>query len=252
MTSPSSSSTVIFGTWRVHPDEVRRRLQTIPNITHVDTATLYRNHTAVRPGDGTWITTKSMVDNLDVDRSLRELERSAVHQFLLHTPRTKNPHQRTIAWDTIASDPRIELCGVSNFSPEHIRRLLESATTSKTIAANQIEMHPGCLPQETIDFCLDNHIAVQAYSPLGSGALVNDPQIVALADKQPQNTTPAQLLLAWSWSHGATDCVVRTGSVEHWQEMLLAREKDWDAFTLEQLTNIVQPFRVCADYSTCL
>ena len=68
-------------------------------------------------------------------------------------------------------------------------------------AVNQIELHPYLQQKELIEFCKKNMIAVTAYSPLGSGKHLNEPNV--LEDKiikeiaQKLNITPAQVILSW-------------------------------------------------------
>ena len=40
---------------------------------------------------------------------------------------------------------------------------------------DQIEFHPGWMQPETAAFCKEHDILVEAWSPLGSGKLLEDP-----------------------------------------------------------------------------
>ena len=63
---------------------------------------------------------------------------------------------------------------------------------------NQIELHPYCqkAQQEVVDECLKHHIALTAYSPLGSGYtdLLKEPLIEEIAKKY--SVTPANVLIS--------------------------------------------------------
>lgn len=98
--------------------------------------------------------------------------------------------------------------GVSNFTCRKLQDLLEKATIVP--ANNQVELHPY-LPQEKLkSLCEEKGILLSAYSPLGSPArqnssdsdpvLLEDPRVVQIAEKH--NSTPAQVLIAWSVKRG--------------------------------------------------
>ena len=57
---------------------------------------------------------------------------------------------------------KIRAIGVSNFRPHHLKALLE---TEVAPMVNQIEFHPGCQQRETLAFCRDHGILVEAWSP---------------------------------------------------------------------------------------
>ncbi len=48
---------------------------------------------------------------------------------------------------------------------------------------NQIEFHPGHSQVELVQFCLAHNLLIQAWSPLGSGRILNNDLIVSLAKK---------------------------------------------------------------------
>ena len=83
---------------------------------------------------------------------------------------------------------RIKAIGVSNFKPHHLAALMKADVKPMV---NQIEYHPGWMQQETVDFCKANGIVLEAWSPLGSGALLKEPKLEALAAKY--GKTVAQL-----------------------------------------------------------
>jgi len=68
---------------------------------------------------------------------------------------------------------------------------------------NQIELHPFCLqPQKpVIQFCQQNGIEVQAYSPLGTGQtiLLQNGTVTQIAKQV--NKSSAQVLLRWALQH---------------------------------------------------
>ena len=59
-----------------------------------------------------------------------------------------------------------------------------------------VECHPALQQRELRAFCAAAGVAVVAYSPLGAGALLQHPAVVAVA--QQARRTPAQVLLRWA------------------------------------------------------
>lgn len=64
---------------------------------------------------------------------------------------------------------------------------------------NQIEFHPGLLQTETVDFCKDNNILVEAWSPLGTGRMLSNPTLISIAQRY--NKSVAQLCIKWGLQH---------------------------------------------------
>ena len=92
---------------------------------------------------------------------------------------------------------RIRAIGVSNFLPHHLRALME---TEVPPMVDQIEYHPGQTQQETVDYCKANHIVVEAWSPLGTGEMLKNPQLNQIAASYGRSA--AQLCLRWCLQNG--------------------------------------------------
>lgn len=60
---------------------------------------------------------------------------------------------------------------------------------------NQIEFHPGMLQKETVCYCKENNIIVEAWSPLGTGRMLVNPVLKELAGKYGKSA--AQLCVKW-------------------------------------------------------
>ena len=89
---------------------------------------------------------------------------------------------------------KVRAIGVANFLPHHLVPLLARARIRP--AVNQLEIHPGHTQFSTVNWCLKQGIQVQAWSPLGRGALLTNPTVLAIA--RAHNVAPAQVLLRWS------------------------------------------------------
>jgi diketogulonate reductase-like aldo/keto reductase len=111
---------------------------------------------------------------------------------------------------------------VSNFNPDHLRRLVDE--TDVVPVLNQVELHPY-LQQEEVrktDESLD--VLTEAWGPIARGGeLLTDPVVVRLADKH--GKTPAQVVLRWH---------VELGNVVIPKSVTPSRiEENFDVFSFE-------------------
>ncbi len=122
--------------------------------------------------------------------------------FLIHWPMpTRYDGDFVQTWRVLEEfyrDGRARSIGVSNFQPHHLRRLHEE--TEVPPAVNQIEVHPYLTQDEVRGFCAEHGIAVEAWSPIGQGLVLDDPVIRSIADRV--GKTPAQVVLRWHIQRG--------------------------------------------------
>ena len=77
-------------------------------------------------------------------------------------------------------------------------RLLAVAKIEPMI--NQIEFHPGQMQLNTVEFCKRNQILVEAWSPLGTGRMLSNSTLMAIAEKYQKSV--AQLCIRWCLQNG--------------------------------------------------
>jgi diketogulonate reductase-like aldo/keto reductase len=128
-------------------------------------------------------------------RNLAELKLEYADLVLIHRP----PHRGVgeVLWQELRRAKRDGLTrdiGVSNYSIEQIEELVYR--TGELPAVNQIEWTPFGHSPRMLDFCHDNGIVIQAWSPLTRGQRLNDDKLVAMAARY--GRTPAQLLIRWN------------------------------------------------------
>ncbi|MCG3773572.1 MAG: putative oxidoreductase [Nitrospira sp.] len=94
---------------------------------------------------------------------------------------------------------RARSIGVSNFKARHLRRIIDE--TGIVPVVNQIELHPW-LPQSELR-ALDAELGIltEAWSPLASGELLDDPLIGAIGSKHERS--PAQVIIRWHLQSGS-------------------------------------------------
>lgn len=195
-----------FGTWQIEEGEnaynaVKTAIE--KGYTHIDTAAVYGNEVSVGKAikdsgvarEDLFVTTKLWNDMRGEENAKKAFEESItklgldyVDLYLLHWPAnaTQFPENwkdiNAASWkalEELQAEGKIKAIGVSNFMVKHLEALLE---TAKVIpAVNQIEFHPGYTQAEVVELCKANNILVQAWSPLGSGRILQDETVKAIA-----------------------------------------------------------------------
>ena len=201
-----------FGVFQIPPPEtelaVARALEV--GYRHIDTAAAYRNEAevglAVRTSglarEEVFITTKCFNDDHGYEEatralhaSLERLEVDHVDLYLIHWP--VPAHDRYVETWRAFIDMRdaglIRDIGVSNFQPDHLRRII--AETGEVPAVNQIELHPYFQQRGLRRDHEELGIVTEAWSPLAQGEVLDDPAIVQIA--RSHGRTPGQVVLRW-------------------------------------------------------
>jgi diketogulonate reductase-like aldo/keto reductase len=218
-----------LGVFQSPPEETVTAVETALSMGYrlIDTAAAYDNEREVGEGirrsgvdrDEIFVTTKLWISDygydaaqVGFDASLRRLGVDHVDLYLLHQP-VPTDFENTVgaykAAETFLADGRAHAIGVSNFSAEHLRNLIDR--TDVVPAVNQVELHPYFTQPALREVHAELGILTQAWSPLG-GVLVympgsdesrgplTDPIITELAAKY--GKTPAQIVLRWHIEHG--------------------------------------------------
>jgi diketogulonate reductase-like aldo/keto reductase len=200
-----------LGVWQV-PDgpetenAVRWALEA--GYRHIDTAQAYENERSVGraiadsgvPRDEIFITTKFHPGRKDpvaeAQRSLERLGVDAVDLYIIHWPQG-GP---TWAWDGMQrarEEGYARSIGVSNFSVADIDAVLEVADAPP--AVDQVQFSPFEYRRDLLDACEQRGVAIEAYSPLGTGRHLDDEVVAGIADRL--GRTPAQVLVRWCIEH---------------------------------------------------
>jgi 2,5-diketo-D-gluconate reductase A len=65
---------------------------------------------------------------------------------------------------------------------------------------DQVQFNPSAYRRALLDACAERDVGLEAYSPLGSGALLGDPVVSGVAERL--GRSPAQVLLRWCVQRG--------------------------------------------------
>lgn len=209
-----------YGTWQLKgknittEDAVKFAINTGYRL--IDTASIYGNEESVGKGieesgidrDALFVTTKLWNDDLGYDSAFKALNRSLtnlgldyVDLYLIHWPNSELHHDAWRALIELKEQGKTRHIGVSNFTVRHLKELASKHKIKPVV--NQIELHPGILneQQNVLDYCSENDIVIEAYSPLAQAKYLDNQVLQDIAGKY--NVSAAQVMIRWAVQHGA-------------------------------------------------
>jgi 2,5-diketo-D-gluconate reductase A len=208
-----------FGVFQVKPEDTVQATATAlqAGYRHIDTAQMYGNEKEVGEAISqsgldraeVFVTSKLGNDShrpddarQAFDESLAALGLDYIDLFLIHWPLpTRYDGDYVSTWQALEEfyrDGRARSIGVSNFQPHHLRRLHTECEIPP--AVDQIEVHPYLTQDEVRQFCGGHQIAIEAWSPIAQGQVLDDPTIVSIAGRA--GRSPAQVVLRWHIERG--------------------------------------------------
>jgi 2,5-diketo-D-gluconate reductase A len=134
------------------------------------------------------------------DKSLGRLGVESIDLYLIHWP---SPTRNLFvdSWKALVrlkEEGRVGSIGVSNFAPEHLERIIGETGVAPVL--NQIELHPAFQQKAWRAANAKHGVLTESWSPLGRGAVLDDPVLGAIAAKHGKTT--AQVIIRWHLDQG--------------------------------------------------
>jgi len=171
---------------------------------HIDTAQAYGNEESVGqalresgvPREDVFITTKFYPARTDpvaeAERSLGRLGLEQLDLYIIHWPQG-GP---TWAWPGMERARELghaRSIGVSNFDVGELEQVIGASSTPP--AVDQVQFSPFKYRRALLAACERSGVALEAYSPLGTGRHLSDEMVKRVAARV--GRTPSQVLLRW-------------------------------------------------------
>lgn len=198
-----------LGTWFISDEDVVQAVKDAVKIgyRHIDTAQAYQNESGVGKGikdcglerDDVFVTSKLAAEVksyeeavASIDESLERMGLDYIDLMIIHSPKPWQEFQggdhyfegNREAWRALEeayNAGKLRAIGLSNFEKEDVENILENSSVKPMV--NQILAHISNTPKELIQFCKDNDILVEGYSPIGHGELMKIEEVGKMAEK---------------------------------------------------------------------
>jgi len=252
-----------FGTWKTAEEANEQIIATAIEVgyRYFDTASFYGTEPYVgraiansgHKREEFFIASKIWKDQLGYEETKKAFEGTIkalgtdyLDMYLIHWP-LPSTEMADEAWKELNIDTwrameelyeagKIRAIGVSNFLPHHLHNLLNNCKIKPMV--NQIELHPGYMQLATVQYCKEQGVILQAWSPVGRGKALSDPLIVRLAQKY--KVSPAKICLQYLLQHDIL-IIPKASNLERMKDNLygfdftIEQEDMWRIDTLPQM-----------------
>ncbi len=133
------------------------------------------------------------------EKSLRRLGLMYVDLYLIHWPVQGMGDETWKAMTKILQEDKAKAIGVSNYAIDDIEDLLRASNGVIVPAVDQVEFDPFLYRKELLQFCKENEIQLETYSPLTRAKRLAHGTVVKIAKKY--GKSPAQILIRWGLQH---------------------------------------------------
>ena len=230
-----------LGTWFIEDENAAQAVRDAVAAGYrlIDTAQAYGNERGVGEGLRTcglpreqlFVTSKVAAEAKSyeaaarsIDETLAKIGLEYLDMMIIHSPqpwaefRVENRYfaENKEVWraleDAYAAG-KLRAIGVSNFLRDDLENLLEDCRIKPMV--NQILLHITNTDRALLDFCREQGILVEAYSPIAHGEALKNPAITQMARKY--NVTPAQLCIRYVLQLG-TVALPKTANPAHMRD----------------------------------
>lgn len=228
-----------LGTWFIDDDKAADAVKAAVELgyRHIDTAQAYGNERGVGEGVRTcgvpreelFVVSKVAAEHktyeeakAGIDETLKKMGLDYLDMMIIHSPQpwvevnqseNRYVEGNRVAWRALEDaykEGKLKAIGISNFQIGDIESLMETAEIKPMV--NQVLCHISNTPLELIEYCQKNEIAIEAYSPIAHGEILNQPEIKKIADKY--GVSVPQLCIRYTLQLGAIS-LPKTASPEH-------------------------------------
>ncbi|WP_042202224.1 aldo/keto reductase [Paenibacillus camerounensis] len=227
-----------LGTWLLNDEQAAQAVRDAVSLgyRHIDTAQAYMNEAGIGEGvrssgiyrEELFITTKVAAEAKSYDAVMQSIHESLakmgldyIDLLIIHSPQpwsefrgekryfTENKEAWRAMEDAYKAG-KVKAIGLSNFLQDDLENILESCEIKPMV--NQILAHVSNTPFQLIEFCQNNDILVEAYSPIAHGAILDHPEVKEIAGKY--GVSVAQLSLRYDIQLGLV-VIPKTANPEH-------------------------------------
>lgn len=157
---------------------------------------------------------------VSIDETLNKMGLDYLDLMIIHSPQPWKDFRggdyaegNREAWRALEDaylNGKLKAIGVSNFRREDLDNILFSCRVKPMV--NQILLHISNTDLQLLDYCKEQEILVEAYSPIAHGEALKNPQILAMAKKY--GVTPAALCIRYVLELG-TVALPKTADPDH-------------------------------------
>lgn len=228
-----------IGTWLISKEDAKHNVYEALKMGYrlVDTAQAYKNEKEIGEGikeskvdrNEIFITSKIAAEiknyneaKKSIDKSLEDLGVDYIDLMIIHCPQpwdeynvsSNRYYKENIevyrALEDAYKEGKLRAIGLSNFNHEDVKNIIDNVRIKPMV--NQISISICNTPLELIKYCQDMNILVEAYCPIGHGALLKNQKILNMANKY--NVTIPQLCLKYCLNLGLV-AIPKTLNLEH-------------------------------------
>ena len=230
-----------LGTWCIDNDKAAQAVRTAVALGYrlIDTAQAYKNEQGVGEGirscgvprEELFVASKVAAElktyeaaAASIEETLKKMGLDYLDQMIIHAPQPWSEFRDTkryfaenkAVWRALEDAQaagKVRVIGVSNFLQDDLENLLSDCRVQPMV--NQILLHISNTDQELLNFCKEQHIQVEAYSPIAHGEALKNPVIAQMAKKY--GVSAAQLCIRYVLQLG-TVALPKTADPQHMAE----------------------------------
>lgn len=223
---------------------------------HIDTASYYNNEEAIGtaiktsgiPREDLFLTSKVWNSQQGYENTLKAFNESIkklgtdyLDLYLIHWP-TPMQKETWRAMEKLHKEGYIRSLGVSNFTVKYLQDLLQSAEVKPVL--NQVEFHPYLVQKDLINYCRQENIHMEAWSPLMRGGILNIDLLKDLSVKY--NKSIPQIVLRWDIQMGFST-IPKTTSRERMLENMNIFDFEIEEEDISRITSLNKDKRISRD-----